>query len=98
MNERDIKILRNTMLSHDYHIFRINSKKKFSPCNFDKNAMIDSNRYYLINCGAIKLLSGKIKLSLPFVTISRNEKDRDTKKIKYQDKVHYFLENILVIT
>ena len=28
MNERDLhKILRNIMLSHKYHIFRINSKK-----------------------------------------------------------------------
>ena len=30
--ERDLhKIFRNMMLSHDYHIFRVNSKKKFSP-------------------------------------------------------------------
>ena len=36
-NEREIyiKILLNTMLSHDYNIFRINSKKKFFPCNLD---------------------------------------------------------------
>jgi len=31
MREIYIKILRNTMLSHDYHIFRVNSKKNFSP-------------------------------------------------------------------
>jgi len=27
-----LKILRNTMLFHNCHIFRVNSKKKFSPC------------------------------------------------------------------
>jgi len=34
MNEIYIKIFRNTMSSHNYHIFRVNSKKKFSLCIF----------------------------------------------------------------
>jgi len=39
MNERNLhKILRNIMLSHDYHIFRVNFKKKNSVYreSFDK--------------------------------------------------------------
>jgi len=51
MNERNLhKILRNTVLSQNYYIFRINSKKKFSLCNvicFDRFDESSANKLIL---------------------------------------------------
>ena len=42
INERNLyKILRNTMLFHDYHIFRVNSNKKFSPYKFYERLILE---------------------------------------------------------
>ena len=52
MREIYIKILRNTILFHDYHIFKINSKKNFSSCrdNFFSIVFRDDSSMIII-CG-----------------------------------------------
>ena len=49
MNERDLHSSKY-MLSH-YHIFRVNSKKKFSPCTY----------YAYINLGFLRRIFGNYK-------------------------------------
>jgi len=56
MNERDLHSSKY-MLSHDYHIFRVNFKKKFSPCTY----------YAYINLGFLKRIfkEGIIRIIFP---------------------------------
>ena len=55
MREIYIKILRNTMLSSIY-IFRINSKKKFSPC---MNNFFNLTEYIILQLSVLYIMKGR---------------------------------------